>query len=382
MPAYGHVNPSLAIASELVRRGHRVSYFVGEQFREAVLATGAEFVGYADDFSNTIGGTQWRPEPGKTPPFRRMFSMLTERADQLAEPLQDYLSTVDPDLVVYENMGLWGKLAVTGRDVKSAAISPSYVMGRNSPAATMMRARVEQSGEPLIDPVALAAAAAKYGVTIDDPIEFFTRDAPLTLVFMPESFHPDRENLHKSVQFVGPALDDRGGDIELDQDPVLFISLGTVFNQQAEFFRTCMKAFADAGPVVLAYGNKLSADDFPDAPDTFTLAPHVPQLKVLERSRVFITHGGMNSTQEAIANGVPMVVVPQMMEQEMTAHRVAELGLGVHVPPEEATADRLAEAVATVDTPAYRDRVAAMREASGTSGGAPRAADLLIQAAR
>ncbi|WP_279583243.1 nucleotide disphospho-sugar-binding domain-containing protein [Fodinicola feengrottensis] len=132
---------------------------------------------------------------------------------------------------------------------------------------------------------------------------------------------------------------------------------------------------------MLAHGSKLSADDFPDAPDNFTLASHVPQLQVLERSRVFITHGGMNSTQEAIANGVPMVVVPQMMEQEMTARRVAELGLGVHVPPEEATAERLAEAVSIVDTPAYRDRVAAMRAASLAAGGAARAADLLLQAA-
>ncbi|WP_163573615.1 glycosyltransferase [Fodinicola feengrottensis] len=166
------------MASELVRRGHRVSYFVSEQFRAAVLATGAEFVGYADDFSDSIVGAQWKPEPGKTPPFGRLFGMLAERADRLAEPLQDYLSTLDPDLVVYESMGLWGKLAVTGRDVKSAAISPSYVMGRNSPAANMMRARLQQSGEPFIDPVRLAAVATKYGVTIDDSMEFFTREAP------------------------------------------------------------------------------------------------------------------------------------------------------------------------------------------------------------
>ncbi|WP_163573616.1 hypothetical protein [Fodinicola feengrottensis] len=53
---------------------------------------------------------------------------------------------------------------------------------------------------------------------------------------MPAEFHPDRESLDDSVQFVGPSLDDRGGHLELGGDQVLFISLGTVFNQQEEFF--------------------------------------------------------------------------------------------------------------------------------------------------
>jgi MGT family glycosyltransferase len=385
MSGHGHVNPTLAVARELVRRGHRVSYFLAEQFREAVLATGAEFVGYEGDLGIDVGGPEWRPEPGKMPPVGRMVDAMTGLSERLAEPLQEFLSTVDPDLVVYESMALWAKFAVAGRDVKSAAISASYVMGRTSPAAAAMRAAVEKSGQPLFDPARLAAIAAKYGATIDDPNSFFVGDAPLTIAFMPAEFHPGWEQLSDSVHFVGPSLDDRGSDSDFDfsrlgDEQALFISLGTVFNQQAEFFRTCMKAFADAGPVVLAHGNKLSAEDFPDAPANFILAPHVPQLQVLRHSRVFVTHGGMNSTQEAIVNGVPLVVVPQMMEQEMTAKRVAELGLGVHVPPTEVTAEALAEAVATVDTPAYRERVAAIREASLASGGASRAADLLLDA--
>ena len=67
-------------------------------------------------------------------------------------------------------------------------------------------------------------------------------------------------------------------------------------------------------------------------PDHFIIRQHVPQLDVLEKAKLFVSHGGMNSTMEAMNAGVPLVVVPQMHEQEVTAKRVDELGLGVHLP--------------------------------------------------
>jgi MGT family glycosyltransferase len=66
--------------------------------------------------------------------------------------------------------------------------------------------------------------------------------------------------------------------------------------------------------------------------------PFVPQLEMLQRASMFVTHGGMNSTMEALYYGVPMVVLSQMMEQEMTARRIEELGLGVALDQENLTA--------------------------------------------
>jgi UDP:flavonoid glycosyltransferase YjiC (YdhE family) len=37
---YGHVNPTLAVAQELVRRGERVIYYLSGDFRAAIEATG------------------------------------------------------------------------------------------------------------------------------------------------------------------------------------------------------------------------------------------------------------------------------------------------------------------------------------------------------
>lgn len=156
-----------------------------------------------------------------------------------------------------------------------------------------------------------------------------------------------------------------------------------MFNDQKAFFDDCIAAFGGGDrPVVINHGTHLAAHDFPDVPSNVLLAPHVPQLQVLARSAAFITHGGMGSTMEAVAAGVPMVVVPQMVEQEITAGQVAELGLGVRLDPADITPERLAVAVdAVTGEPGYREAVAAMGKEAAASGGTQKAADLVESAA-
>jgi MGT family glycosyltransferase len=103
---------------------------------------------------------------------------------------------------------------------------------------------------------------------------------------------------------------------------------------------------------------------------------------VLARAQAFVTHGGMNSLMESLYFGVPMVVVPQMVEQRVNAHRVAELGLGVTLPPEALTVDALREAVERVDQSDVRERVKNMRRIVREAGGAKRAVDAILEFSR
>jgi MGT family glycosyltransferase len=91
----------------------------------------------------------------------------------------------------------------------------------------------------------------------------------------------------------------------------------------------------------------------------------------------------MNSTMESIAYGVPMVVIPQMPEQAVTARRVQELGLGVALEADEISPKMLRDAVIRVaEDPAFRERVREMQRLAREAGGYRRAAEAIIQFSR
>ena len=59
------------------------------------------------------------------------------------------------------------------------------------------------------------------------------------------------------------------------------------------------------------------------------MRPAIPQLELLPKCSVFVTHGGMNSVQESLYFGVPMVVVPQQAEQRFNGRQVVRHGAGL-----------------------------------------------------
>jgi len=155
--------------------------------------------------------------------------------------------------------------------------------------------------------------------------------------------------------------------------PILYISLGTVFNNQPDFFKMCFEAFGEQSwhvdPAVLG-----------PVPDNFLVSPYVPQLEILPRTQVFVTHGGMNSTMESLYYGVPMVAIPQMAEQAVTARRITEMGLGIALEKEAMNVATLREAVERVaNESAFRERVQNMQQITREAGGYQRAADAIIQ---
>jgi MGT family glycosyltransferase len=348
-----------------VDRGHEVVYLQRESFRPQIEATGARLVAI----------------PGEPPTSRSaadadMFGQLLERVidftEAVAAPLRALHTEFPADLVVTEQVAVWGALHASATGSRRVQLSPTYVFDGTQQGPPVAADRADTLLRRL------AGVGRDYGLPDVDARTLMQWSGP-TIAFLPPEFQPDAARLSRSVTFVGPSLGrpEHVGTFPLPAPGAVLVSLGTVYHAQPEFFAACVTALGSGDrPVVVSHGG--SAVDLPDVPETVTLAAHVPQLAVLDRCAAFVTHGGMNSTMEAIAAGVPMVVVPQMFEQEVTARRVAELGLGVHLAPADVTPEALAAAVATVlDEPRYRERVAAMGDAARAAGGATAAADML-----
>jgi MGT family glycosyltransferase len=116
-------------------------------------------------------------------------------------------------------------------------------------------------------------------------------------------------------------------------------------------------------------------------PSNFIVRSSVPQVEILRRASAFITHGGMNSVQEALYYGVPMVLAPQGADQFWIATRAAELGAGVILDAARLQPARIRSAVASVLSGAtYATAAARIAQSLHAAGGHTGAADVICGA--
>jgi MGT family glycosyltransferase len=166
----------------------------------------------------------------------------------------------------------------------------------------------------------------------------------------------------EDVRFMGPlrALGPTEGESEpaldgiAETDQLIYISLGTVFEQRPDFFRNAALALSGPGRRVILSIGRLALERIEPLPAGVSAHDHVDQLSVLRRADLFVTHGGFNSMQEGLAAGVPLLLYPQMFEQALNADVVIRQGAGVRI--RTTTVDSIRDAAATLlDDPAYRE---------------------------
>jgi MGT family glycosyltransferase len=372
--AAGHINPTLGLAAALVRRGHRVTYATTEEYAPRVAETGAEVV----LFTSSWEALRDRPAPqmhGRE--FVRATRMLLGETKAVLAQLGD---GERPDLVVHDGpMAWWGRVLAHRWNVPSVETWPNLVGNEHWSMHLKYTTFNPLSPGFLLLLARLAAFLRREGLGAD--VQGFMRGsrAACRLVMLPRAFQYAGETFGDGYRFVGPALTGRAfqGDWQPPDDlPVVLVSLGTGYNDQPDFYRTVLKAAAGRPwRVVLASGQVDPADLGP-VPPNVEVHRQVPQLAVLRHARAFVTHAGMGGTMEGLHFGVPLVAVPQMAEQRANADRIAELGLGAALPPDEVTAETLWQAVEDVSSDArVRERLDWMRGELEAAGGAEAAVD-------
>jgi MGT family glycosyltransferase len=133
----------------------------------------------------------------------------------------------------------------------------------------------------------------------------------------------------------------------------------------------------------MSVGEHLSVTDLGPIPANFIVRPQVPQLAVLERAAVFVNHAGMNSVQEGLVHGVPLIAVPQSPEQTTIARRLVRLEAGAMLTMRQMTSDRLLNVTKQVLTgDRYRQGAARLRDEIQAAGGYRRAAQEILAAVR
>ncbi|WP_244366408.1 macrolide family glycosyltransferase [Micromonospora echinofusca] len=371
--APSHIYPSLALVRELVDRGHRVSYVVGESLVELVTPTGAEPVPHPSLLP--LGERGWPDDPGSA------MRIFLDEGMAVLPRLLDRFADDRPDLVLYDIGGLAGPVLATRFGVPAVQLSPTMVAwaGYEDDMADFYDAlRASASGRDYFATYDRWLAANGIDVDAQRWITFPER----VLSLIPRPMQPHADRVPPSVRFVGPCLDpDRLADTSwtppADNRPVLLVSFGTAFTDQLPVYRACVAGFADSDwHVVLVIGAHVDPADLGELPENVEVHRRVPQLAVLAAASAFVTHAGMGGCTEALWFGVPTVAIPQAVDQFGNADRLVELGVGRHLPTDQVTAESLRQAVDEVASdPEVRRRLGALRDRVRADGGVDRAAD-------
>lgn len=379
-PAPGHVNPSLPLVEELVRRGHRVTYATGRSLIPAVEAAGATGLALPMEMPSTPppAGAEMTPQH-----MAQMMSMFLADARESFPTLVSWFQQDRPDVVCSDMLAFTGRMLAEFLGVANVALVPSFATHeRFSLQERLMPASFDTQHPALLEVGAeFERFAVEHGLAAP-PSMFAATPAPLNLVFIPERFQIAAETFDDRFRFLGPALGHREHAEQWQprdaEAPLLFISLGTAFNNRPDFYRMCVEAFADsAWQVAMAVGEYVDPAELGGVPDNIEVRARFAQPAVLARATAFLSHAGMNSTMESLYYGVPLVTFPQMPEQDANARRTEELGLGRVVPP-EVTAEVLRKTVDEIAGDEWiRGNVAAMSETVRSGGGPAGGADAL-----
>ncbi|WEO94726.1 macrolide family glycosyltransferase [Streptomyces sp. FXJ1.172] len=379
IPAHGHVNPTLGIVAELVRRGHRVSYAVPEEFGPQVRAAGAGLVPYETTLPASDRVEDWPSDD----PVAMLGLALHEAVSVLPGQLRAFAAD-PPDLVLHDFGALTGRLLAHRHGVRAVCVSSTHVSAAD-PAERQARRELfeelfhddprwheyQRGFRKLLDD-------AGIGMSVDD----YTGQPERCLVPIPRFFQQDGERVDERYAFVGPCLGGRSHQGHwrepAEGTPVLLVALGTAGSDRPEFYRRCVRAFTGTPWHVVMATGRLDPAHIGPLPDNVETHASVPQLRVLARADAFITHAGMGSVLEAMHHGVPMVAVPQVNDQPVNAARIAELGLGIYLAQEEATVHALRDAVFSLAAdPHVARRTAGIRARMRRLGGAAAAAGLI-----
>jgi MGT family glycosyltransferase len=218
-----------------------------------------------------------------------------------------------------------------------------------------------------------SATVSKLAVITQTPKEF---DFPISS--WPAQFH-----------YAGPFHDGEGREPipfpwkRLTGEPLIYASLGTLVNGLEHVYNAILEAAGrlPGTQLVLSVGSNVSFNGLGAIPSNAIVVPRAPQIELLKRAALCITHAGLNTTLEALAQGVPMVAIPIGFDQPGVAARIAHHGVGEFVEVADLAVGRLSRLIQMVlKDSSYRDKARYFQKVIAETRGLDVAADVIERA--
>lgn len=213
MPGRGHVNPTLAVVQELVRRGQEVSYYLTEEFRDVVQVTGAVFQPYQSKLKGVPTMPPSFSSMGGAPTGSVGPMFLLEDMRSVPPQVIDRIRVEQPDVIVYDFMCVWARTVIDELHVPAVATRATYASNEHFNMLEQMRERMQNmpAGREMMERmrarmVELAEQAGSSTNPLAGIFSAFSRVEQLNIIFMPKEFQPAAETFDDRYLFVGPSI--------------------------------------------------------------------------------------------------------------------------------------------------------------------------------
>jgi zeaxanthin glucosyltransferase len=409
MPLTGHLHPMTALGRKMQARGHQVTFFGLPDAASIVHSAGLDFVPFGEE-EYPVGTTPamyarlatLKGEDVVRYSFREMHP---RRARITLEQLPKKLVHRAIEALVIDTAHFFAELVPMSMGIPYAHIwnvlhldwsgaTPPCLFGwdyEDTPAARGRNLEAVKKMSSVFQPIQQVARSwgESHGLQIDWEIPNTTISKLAVITQTPKEFDFPDVPQAPAFHYAGPFHDDYGRERvafpweKLTGEPLIYASMGTLVNGITDVFRMILKAVAalPGRQLVLSIGSNIQMDDLGPIPANAIVVPKAPQIELLKRAELCITHAGINTTLESLASGVPMVAIPVGFDQPGIAARIVYHGVGKSLPVASINNEDLSGAIQQVlGHPDYRDTARRFQRTIAQTQGLDRAADVLERA--
>lgn len=383
----GHLLPTFQLAKRLAVRGHQVSYIGLADASDLIERQGFAFAPIMEDLFPT-GSTRTlrnrieasESEKGGNPVGYMAANHLADTyvgSLVRGQDLETAVHTMQTDLFLVGSMFPLNPLVLLYRFQRPVILVTPWL--RSFPKqdyATLLEAALLRLHGSGMDFFKLARKADPKARRLADIASKFL--VMRELILCPQDFDLPRPDWRKEqeVFYIEPSIELSRGRQDnfpweriLPDRRLLYCSLGSqsqiIGREPMHRFLSTVAEAARRLPewqLVMATG-LLNPEEIPGLPENSVVARWVPQIPILERASLMITHGGLGTIKECIFHGVPMVAFPLLSDQPENGRRIAHHGLGLSGDFKNVLSDEIVSLVRQVgEDPSYRDNVSRMRQ--------------------
>jgi zeaxanthin glucosyltransferase len=404
--ATGHLNPMSALGHELQGRGHRITVFARLDSQARAIAEGFDFhaigssefpLGSSAHILRRIG------ELGGLTGLRYNLQMVKLEVETRLRESPAAMQAAKIDALVVDQFSLGGgtiadRLNIPRIDIcnglplnRDIELPPTFTSWPyNSSRWPNIRNRIGYAlADYLVKPArqAISAYRQQYGLPrYAHPNESFSKLLQLSQI--PKELDFPRKALPSCFHYTGPYRELSNPTStpfpfeKLTGQPLIYASLGSFLGFRSDIFLAIAEACAGLDvQLAIALGDESHLKALPPLPGSPIVVAYAPQLELLKRTAMTITHAGTNTVLDCLSNGIPMVAIPISIDQPGLASRLAWAGAAEVVSPKGIDVSRLREAIEQVLTDrSYRQNALRLQNALYQAGGVNRAVDLIEKA--